>query len=138
MRNLEWVDDPNSFDMVSVASVPSQGEPILLVKVVRGEGEVGYYFRLTLRGFSDPLGWLGVIPCGPFDTVEEAKRAVVTLLPEWLAFRARQAKQILTLEPEPLLAPFGSYQAALSQLKRDAALLLKIETLLTNSNSEGK
>ncbi len=136
MYKLEWVDDPNPFMVASKATLLHQGEPILLVKILLEEGR--YFFRIAPRGFSDPLGWIGAIPCGPFDTVEEAKRAVVTLLPEWLAFRARQAKQILTLEPEPLLAPFGSYQAALSQLKRDASLILKIETLLTNSNSEGK
>ncbi len=127
MRNLEWVDDPNSFDMVSVASVPSQGEPILLVKVVRGEGEVGYYFRLTLRGFSDPFGWLGVIPCGPFSTVEEAKAAAVAQLREWLPAQVSVARQILGREAPPILALWS--RPELLEIKRDAALILQIEAL---------
>jgi hypothetical protein len=132
MYKLEWIDDP--FMVASKATLLHQGEPILEVKIVMGDDAAGYYFRFTLQGFYDPQGWLGVFPCGPFGTAEEAKRAALAFLPEWLAFRARQAKQILGPQPPALLSLWSSPDVL--AIKRDAALIMQIDALLTNSNSE--
>lgn len=137
MYKLEWGGSPSSPTLEARSSVRHQ-PPLALSAQVREE-EGGYTFSVQTVDltFFSPRGWLDPQRRVVYATVEEAKADAEKRVQEVIPMLVERSRAILAYEL-PWFLESLAFKGLLAGFKQNAACMVQLETLLTNSNSEGK